>query len=219
MATLALFLGFYGFNGKQVAEGQSFVRLGEQQFDPAFVLVDDGSHPDSFGVGFDAEGTQKRRVELITDGISRNIAVDRRQAAALGMETTGHATSFGGSYYGPVPTALRVASGDATPDDLIASVERGLYVSTFNYCRILDPRTTVTTGLTRNGTFVIEDGAIVGATSNLRFTQSFAEAVGPGGVLGVGSDARMADSEFGPGMMHAPSLRLRSFRFTGGVSG
>lgn len=219
VATLALFLGFYGFNGKQVAEGQSFVRVGEQSFDPAFELIDDGSHPDAFGVGFDDEGTRKRRVELISDGVVRNLAVDRRQAAKLGLDTTGHAVSVFGGYYGPIPTDLRVSPGTTSEEELIASVERGLYVSTFNYCRVLDPRTTVTTGLTRNGTFVIEDGHIVGAASNLRFTQSLAEAVRPGNVLGVGSDARHADSEFGPGMVHCPSLRLRSWRFTGGASG
>ena len=219
VATLALFLAFYGFNAKQVAEGRSFVRIGEQHFDPAFGLVDDGARPGAFGPGFDGEGTAKRRVELVTDGVVRNLAVDRRQGPKLGLDTTGHAVSFDGAYYGPIPTDLCVSPGDESADDLIASVGRGLYVSTFNYCRILDPRTTVTTGLTRNGTFVIEDGEIVGAASNLRFTQSFAEAVRPGNVLGVGSDARMADAEFGPGLVHAPSLRLRSWRFTGGASG
>ena len=219
VGTVALFLAFYGFNAKQVAEGQSFVRIGEQQFDPAFELVDDGARSGAFGVGFDGEGTAKRRVELITDGVVRNLAVDRRQGPKLGLESTGHSIAFDDTYHGPIPTDLCVLAGSKSPDDLIASVERGLYVSTFNYCRILDPRTTVTTGLTRNGTFVIEDGRIVGAASNLRFTQSFAEALRPGNVLGVGSDARMAAAEFGPGLVHAPSLRLRSWRFTGGASG
>lgn len=219
VATVALFLAVYGFNAKQVAEGQSFVRLGEQQFDPAFALVDDGTRPGALGVGFDGEGTPKRRVDLVSDGVVRNLAVDRRQGPKLGLDSTGHAVSFEGSYVGPIPTDLCVLAGPEQPESLIASVERGLYVSTFNYSRILDPRTTVTTGLTRNGTFIIEDGEIVGAATNLRFTQSFAEALRPGNVLGVGSDARFADAEFGPGFVHAPSIRLRSWRFTGGAAG
>ena len=219
VATIALFLGVYGFNAKQVAEGQSFVRLGDAQFDPAFELIDDGTDAHSPGHGFDAEGVAKRRVELVTGGVSRNLAVDRRQAAKLGSESTGHSISMYGSYLGPIPVDLRVAAGDHTVDELIAGVERGLYVSTFNYCRVLDPITTVTTGLTRNGTFVIEDGEIVGAASNLRFTQSFADSMSPGNVLAVGSDARLADAEFGPLMVHAPSMRLARFRFTGGASG
>lgn len=219
VATIALFLGVYGFNAKQVAEGQSFVRIGETQFDPAFTLVDDGTDEHSPGHGFDAEGVAKRRVELVTDGVSRSLAIDRRQAAKLGSDSTGHSVSMYGSYLGPIPVDLRVGAGEQTVDELIAGVERGLYVSTFNYCRVLDPITTVTTGLTRNGTFVIENGEIVGAASNLRFTQSFADSMSPGNVLAVGSDARLADAEFGPTMVHAPSMRLGRFRFTGGASG
>ncbi|MGI9647956.1 MAG: metallopeptidase TldD-related protein [Acidimicrobiia bacterium] len=75
------------------------------------------------------------------------------------------------------------------------------------------------TGLTRNGTFLIEDGEIGGAVSNLRFTQSFVEALSPGRVLGLGDDARMADSEAGPGMTSAPSLHLAAWNFTGGAQG
>ena len=123
------------------------------------------------------------------------------------------------SYFGAVPTNLFVTPGDQAVEELIGGVERGLYVSTFNYVRILDPRSTVGTGLTRNGTFLIEDGDIVSSVSNLRFTQSFAGAVAPGRVLGVGSDARLADSEFGPGLVHAPSMRLAGWRFTGGAAG
>ena len=92
-------------------------------------------------------------------------------------------------------------------------------MSTFNYCRILDPKTLVVTGLTRNGTFMIENGRITDPISNLRFTQSFLDALGEGNVLGIGNDDRFADSEFGPTLIHAPSMRLGSWRFTGGADG
>ncbi len=84
--------------------------------------------------------------------------------------------------YGPVPSALFFTGGDQSTDDLIASVERGVYVATFNYCRVLDPKTMAVTGLTRNGTFMIENGQITGAVSVMRFTQSFLGALGPGNV-------------------------------------
>jgi len=112
-----------------------------------------------------------------------------------------------------------VGGGATPPGSLVAGVERGLYVATFNYCRILDPKSQVVTGLTRNGTFRIEHGEITGAVSNLRFTQSFVAALGPGRVLGVGDDVRFADSEFGPGLVRAPSLRLAGWNFTGGAAG
>jgi predicted Zn-dependent protease len=112
-----------------------------------------------------------------------------------------------------------VAPGSNSVDDLIAAVDRGVYVASFNYCRILDPKTQVVTGLTRNGTFMIENGAITRAVSNLRFTQSFLKAWESGNVLGVGDDLRYADCEFGAGLVRAPSMRLASWNFTGGASG
>jgi predicted Zn-dependent protease len=219
VSTLAIFLALYGFNAKAVTEGQSFVRLGEQQFDERFGLTDDALDPRALGLPFDGEGTPKRRLVLIENGVSRAVAVDRRQAPKLGTESTGHAVSFFGSYFGAIATSMFVTAGDQTVEELIRGVDKGLYVATFNYVRILDPRTTVATGLTRNGTFLIEKGEITSAVSNLRFTQSLAGAAVPGRVLGVGNDARLADGEFGPGMVHAPSLRLAGWRFTGGAGG
>jgi predicted Zn-dependent protease len=102
---------------------------------------------------------------------------------------------------------------------MVADVERGLLVTQFHYCRVLDPKTQVVTGLTRNGTFLIEDGEVVGAVGNLRFTQSFVEALSSGRVLAIGDDDRLAAGEFGPGMVICPSLRLAGWNFTGGARG
>ena len=66
---------------------------------------------------------------------------------------------------------------------------------------------------------MIENGRITGAVTNMRFTQSFVSALGPGNVLGIADDARFADSEFGPLLVHAPSMRLASWNFTGGADG
>ncbi len=217
-ATIAVFLAFYGFNGKQVAEGQSFVDLGAQQFDPAVSIWDDATDSDALGIGFDTEGTPKRRVDLVRDGVTVGIAHDRRTALRLEGESTGHAYS-GAETWGPVPTNLVVGDAERSVESMIASVDRGLYVATFNYCRILDPKTQVVTGLTRNGTFMIENGAITGAVTNLRFTQSFVEALGAERVLGIGDDLRFADSEFGAGLVRAPSLHLAGWNFTGGAEG
>jgi predicted Zn-dependent protease len=218
VATIAIFLGFYGFNGRAVNEGQSFVEVGAGQFDEAISIWDDAFDSRTLGIGFDAEGTPKRRIEFITAGTTMNVAHDRRTAGKAGAESTGHAIPGGGGV-GAIPINTFIGTGDETIDELIGGVERGLYVATFNYCRILDPRTQVVTGLTRNGTFLIENGAIAGAVGNMRFTQSFVEALGPGKVLGVESQNRFADSEFGPGLIVAPSLRLAAWNFTGGAAG
>ena len=154
--------------------------------------------------------------------MSTALAQDRRTARRMNAESTGHAVGESDSY-GPIPSNLFLGPADASfgagTADLIASVRRGLLVTTFNYCRILDPKTQVVTGLTRNGTFLIEDGKVRSGVKNLRFTQSFIEALAPGNVLGISREARFADSEFGPGLVHCPALRLGSFRFTGGARG
>ncbi|MGA7270535.1 MAG: metallopeptidase TldD-related protein [Acidimicrobiia bacterium] len=217
VATVAVFLGLYGFGGRSYLDGQSFVDIGSQQFDAAFQLVDDPEDPRSIGVGFDDEGTSKHRLVLVEGGVTRTVVHDRRTAKEAGAESTGHALA--GSGFGPLPHNLVVGRGDQSPEELVAGVERGLFVSTFNYCRILDPRTQVVTGLTRNGTFLIEDGEITSPVTNLRFTQSFVEALGPERVMAIGNDQRHADNEFGPGLVVAPSMRLAQWNFTGGAQG
>ncbi|HDK45362.1 MAG TPA: TldD/PmbA family protein, partial [Actinobacteria bacterium] len=218
VATIFTFLGVYGFNGKAVLEGRSFVQVGERQFDPAIDMWDDAGDPRAIGVPFDAEGTPKRLIPFIVGGITRGVALNRRLAVQMDSESTGHAVP-GGDSVGALPVNLFVGPGAISPEAMIETVGRGLLVTEFNYCRILDPKTQVVTGLTRNGTFLIEHGEIVRPVSNLRFTQSFVEAIAPGRVLAVGSDARFGMGEFGPGMVHGPSLRLAEWNFTGGAKG
>ncbi len=218
VGTIAVFLAYYGLNGKHHAEGQSFAELGQKQFDASIDMYDDATDPRALGVGFDAEGTPRRRLELISGGVTKGIAHDRRTATKAGVAPTGHGDP-GSEIYGALPTHIFLDSGDTSVDEMISSIDRGLYVSTFNYCRVLDPKALSVTGLTRNGTFMIEDGKITGAVTNMRFTQSFVEALGQGKVHAIGSDSRFADSEFGPGMMHVPSLHLEGWNFTGGAAG
>lgn len=216
VASIAVFLAFYGFNAKLHAEGQSFVQIGEAQFDDHVDIIDDVTDDRAAALGFDNEGTPRGRLVLVSRGVSSNVAHDRRTATKAGVESTGHAVP-GGEVFGPFPTTMFFGGGATPVEDLIAGVDRGLYVATFNYCRVLDPKTMAVTGLTRNGTFMIENGRLTGAVTGLRFTQSFVAALGPGRVLGIGDDARWADSEFGPGLVHAPTVRLAGWNFTGGT--
>lgn len=212
VANMLSFIASSGFNGKAVEEGRSFVHLGEQQFDERITIYDDAADPRAVGLMFDAEGTPKRRVDFVQGGVTTGVAHDRRTAGKAGVDSTGHASAMGESF-GAVPANLFVAEGAASLDDLIGGVERGLLVSSFHYTRILDPKTQVVTGLTRSGVFLIEDGKVGGAVSNLRFTQSYVGALGPGKVRGVGSDARLA------GGSYVPSLHLAGWNFTGGARG
>jgi predicted Zn-dependent protease len=213
------FLALHGFNGRAVEEGRSFARIGESQFDEAISLADDVSHPMATGVGFDAEGTPKRRVELVRAGVTSGLIHDRRTAKALGTESTGNAVAGAGPF-GALPANLVLEAGSASEDELVDRVERGLLVTDFWYTRILDPRTQVVTGLTRNGVWLIENGRIQRPVTNLRFTQSFLDALGPGQVRGVGSDLTLVGGAvFGIGAYVVPSLHLASWNFTGGAKG
>ena len=218
-ATILIFLAFYGFNAKQALEGQSGIQVGEAQFDPAVAIWDDGTDSEALGVPFDFDGTPKRRVDLVAEGRSAALVHDRRTARRMGAESTGHALPESDAY-GPIAGNVFMRAGEGgTTSDLVASVRRGLLVTNFNYVRSLDPKTQVSTGLTRNGTFLIEGGTVKHAVRNLRFTQSFLDAFAPGNVLAVGSAARFADCEFGAGLIHCPPVRLASWRFTGGARG
>jgi len=218
VATIAVFLGVYGFNARAVAEGRAPLAPGDASFDPAFGLVSDPTDARALDLPFDHEGTDRVALPLVIDGRVAGLAHDRRTAAATDTASTGSHGPWS-ARMGPVPTSLFVAPGTSSPEQLVGDVERGLLVTAFNYCRVLDGKSLVVTGLTRNGTFLVEDGRVMRPLGNLRFTQSFTAAVAPGAVLGVGDDARHADAEFGPGLAHVPSLRLASLNVTGGQSG
>jgi predicted Zn-dependent protease len=202
-----------GFNARTVEEGRSFVRLGEPQLDPSISLWDDATDPRAISRGYDAEGTPKRRLELVCEGVPVAVCHDRRTAARAGTHSTGHGVA-GGETAGAFPSHLFLAPGGRSPEELVASVDRGLLVTELWYTRILDPKTQVVTGLTRNGTFLVEGGKVVGGVPNLRFTQSYVDALAPGNVAGVGDDARLF-----AGTCHVPTLHLRSWNFTGGAKG
>ena len=219
VANLLTFLFVHGFNAQAVEEGRSFVRLGEQQFDDPMSLRDDVADPAMIGLGFDVEGTPRRRGRSRR---GRRHAVDpahaaHGEAAGGGAASTGHAIEGGGPF-GALGASIVMAAGDRDHDALIAGVERGVYVVDFWYTRILDPRTQVVTGLTRNGVWLIEDGGSVAAVKNLRFTQSFSEALAPGAVRAVGSERELLPSGFASDLL-VPSLHLASWNFTGGAKG
>ena len=223
VAYLMDFFTFYGFNGRAVTEGRSFVAVGERQLDPVLSMSDDAGDRRQLGPVFDAEGTPKRRAPLVEAGVVTGVTHDRRSAAKAGggATTTGHCVT-GGEAFGAIATATftepAVAGGACPAASLVSGVERGLLVSDFWYTRVLDPKTLVATGLTRNGVFLIENGEVGRAVSNLRFTQSYVAALAPGHVLGVGDDGRLAPGGLHMSLHYAPSLHLAAWNFTGNAS-
>ena len=224
-------LGHYGFNGKLVNEHQSFLEFGSQQMDPSITLVDDGVSAFAAGLPFDNEGTPRSRLVLVENGVSRNAAYDRRAAAEAGIASNGFADN-GSAIFGMSPNNIRLEPStgsapaevegpvsDSSVQALVSQVERGLLVTDHFYTRCLDPRRVVMTGLTRNGTWLIENGEIVRPVKNMRFTQSYSEAFAPGNVLAIGDHAIALPYNYGPNSATAPGLRLAAWKFTGGASG
>ncbi len=217
VANILSFLLVYGFNGKAVEEGRSFAEVGATQFDAAVSLRDDVTDRSTVGIPFDVEGTPKRPLDLVRDGVTRGLLHTRRTAKAMGVESTGHAVE-GGAAWGALGANLVLEPGDATVEDLIADVERGVLVTDFWYTRILDPRTQVVTGLTRNGVWLVEDGRMVRPVTNFRFTQSFLDALGPGNVRGISNERALLLAGW-DSIYVVPSLHLASWNFTGGANG
>lgn len=216
------FFSAYAFNGKAVNEKRSFISVGEEQFDPAISIWDDGTDPRHIGPLFDGEGTPKGPTALVSAGTVSGVCHDRRTAARAGSGAVSTGQGLrGGEALGAVATNLFIGAagpGSRPVTELIAAVGHGLLVSDFWYTRVLDPKTLVATGLTRNGVFLIENGEVTRPVANLRFTQSYAAALAPGRVLGVGDDACLAPGGLHIAVNHAPSLHLRSWHFTGNAS-
>jgi predicted Zn-dependent protease len=217
VANILSFLLVHGFNGKAVEEGRSFAAIGETQFDPAITLRDDVTDPGMAGVAFDIEGTPKWPLDLVREGVTTGLLHTRRTAKAMAAESTGHAVE-GGAGWGALGANLVLAAGEKSVDELVAGTDRGVLVTDFWYTRILDPRTQVVTGLTRNGVWLIEDGRVVRPITNFRFTQSFVEALGPGNVRGVGRERALLAAGW-DSVYLVPALHLANWNFTGGAKG
>ncbi len=212
VADILSFLGYVGFSAKAVEEGRSFMsgKFGERLLSESVTVVDDASAEHAMGPTFDFEGVPKRRVELISAGKVGTPVTDSYWAAKTGRENTGHALPAPNPY-GPMPLNLEMAAGEDDIDEMIRRVERGVYVTRFHYTNIEDPIPVTLTGMTRDGTFMIEDGRLTRPLKNLRFTQSIIEALSD--VRGITTERRFVGSE--SDAVYVPGLYLGGFAFTG----
>ena len=213
VSTLVGFLAWIGFGGRLLAEERSCFsgKQGQQVAQRAITIYDDATSPDTIGLPFDFEGTPRRRVDLIRDGVFIDGVYDRRTARQAGTETTGHALPPPNPE-GPFPLNLFMKPGEASVEDMIASIDRGLLVTRFHYSNVVHPLESTITGMTRDGTFLIESGEVTHPVKNFRFTQSILEALRSASM--VGRDTELA-SEFFFSASRVPALKVDSFHFTG----
>jgi predicted Zn-dependent protease len=162
-------------------------------------------------------------VPLIQDGVAHRVVHDLRSAALAGAESTGHALAPGGSPYGPAPTNLVLQGGHAPDEDaLIASIERGLYVTRLWYVNVVHERSALLTGMTRDGTFWIEDGRIAAPARDVRFTDSPLRLLEATQALTAAQrlvcEAEFYGPRFATGVV-CPALRAEGFVVTGVTPG
>ena len=172
---LVEWLGDTALNGLPHVEGRGALsdRLGTRVTAAGVNLADAPGHPRTLPHGFDAEGVPKRPLPMIEDGVARHVAHDTRTAALAGTRSTGHALVPGGSSYGAAPTNLVLAGGGASSyGELCAPIERGIYVTRLWYTNPVRPKETLITGVTRDGTFLIEGGEVTRPIHDLRLTDS-----------------------------------------------
>jgi len=205
-------LGWLGFGAKAYDEGRSFLvgRLGQRICSALVTIVDDATAADTIGVGFDFEGVPRRRVTLIDEGVAASLVYDYRAATCHGVEPTGHGLPAP-SAEGALPLHLAMLPGHTPQAELVAGLERGLLVTRFHYTNLVNLMDTTITGMTRDGTFWVEDGKVAGAVRNLRFTQSILEALSS--VRAVGAETELA-AEDGYGAARAPALAIDRFSFS-----
>jgi PmbA protein len=185
--------------------------FGEQLMDEKVTIYDDALSPLQIGLPFDFEGTPKRRVDLVAGGVATGGVHDRRSAKQAGTESTGHALPPPNPE-GPFPLNLFLEPGDASLGEMIAGTKRGLLVTRFHYSNVVHPREAVITGMTRDGTWLIENGEVKHPVKNFRFTQSIIEALRD--VESIGGETELA-SEFFFAASRVPAVKISSFQFTG----
>jgi len=209
---VALWLGLVGFGAQDVQEQQSFYEPGKVVASPLVGLADDGADPAGKPASFDYEGVAKQRVSLIEQGVCRDIVYDTKTAGRDGRASTGHALPAPNPW-GPYPMNLSMAAGETPREEVIGGLERGLLVTRFHYTNAVHPKQVKVTGMTKDGLFLVENGQITAPVRNLRFTQSYLDALVA--VEAVSVERRSVDGDGYLGTIVVPALRIGSFSFTG----
>ncbi len=206
-------LGFLvlDFSGLAVHEQRSCLtdRVGEKVFGDNISLRDDAFHPSQTGAPFDGEGIPRQRVNIVKKGVVKSLVYARQTAHKLGTQATGHGFPLPNEY-GEAPLNIVMEGARSSIDDMVKSTPKGLLVTRFWYIREVDPYQKILTGMTRDGTFWVEDGQVKHGVKNLRFNQSIVEMLRQ--VEMLGQPQRTAGEESFE--MVVPSMKIREFNFS-----
>jgi predicted Zn-dependent protease len=197
VVTLLATLGQVAF--ADAGQGTFADRVGEQLLSPLVSIADDGCDPAGLPSSFDCEGVPKQRVQLVEDGVVRGVVT----------RGTGHAVPpawrFGG---GPAASHLSLEPGRANDADLLAACGSGLYLQRVDYVRVVQPKRTLVTGSSRDGTFRVGSGRIVARVPQFRFTLRLDELFRD--VLALGARRERGETVFMESVV-APGLTVDGF--------
>jgi PmbA protein len=214
LAEVFEWMNMIAFTGQSYEDGSSFFvnNLGQRVLGANVTLVDDSVGYLPFP--FDLEGLPKRAVPLVEEGIVRTPMLDKAWADRLGIPPTASSWSLGSPEHGAA-FHLTMAGGDATREEMIAGTKLGIWVTRFNYVNgLLEPKTALMTGTTRDGTFLIRDGRVAARLPNLRWTQSLVEALS--NVESLSRERRSVGTWYNLfGGTLAPVTKIRGWHFTG----
>ena len=212
-AELVSYLGEH-FSAQSVDEGSSFLSdgLGRTYTGETITIRDDFANSFAPGMPFDYEGAPTARLPLIEHGVGKAFVTDSYWAAKLGRANTGHALPAPNAH-GPQARNLVVDSGSKSSDQLIAETKRGLLITRFWYIRTVDQKQTIVTGMTRDGTFLIESGKVKHGVHNMRFNQSILDALRDCEL----SNVQVRSASYAHSVV-APTAKLARFRFTSGTT-
>jgi PmbA protein len=202
---------FYDFAGTAVLDKRSCFtgRLGKKVFGDNITIWDDAYHPLQSGAPYDGEGVPRQTVLLVDRGIPKNLVYARATAKKMKAKPTGHGFSLPNEY-GEAPMNLVFGGGDKSTDEMIRTTERGILVTRLWYIREVDPYEKILTGMTRDGTFLIENGRVSGGVRNFRFNQSVIEMLSNVEMLGPAVRAAGEESF----EMVVPPMKVRNFHFS-----
>jgi predicted Zn-dependent protease len=219
VADMLKYFGQHAFGAPAVSEGTSFLsgRMGDRVMSRHVTIWDDGFDPNGLRQPFDFEAVPKRKVVIIDEGVANAAVHDRSSARKARVDSTGHALPPTFTYLrGPFPLNMFMAEGTAGKDDLLRSIKRGIWVSRFHYTAIVDARRMILTGLTRDGTFLIEDGRFTKPLRNMRFVQNCVDALSQ--VEAVGGATQLVRTKVFRdfySVSRVPALKIQRFTFTG----
>lgn len=214
VAEILFYLAYIGFGGLAVEEARTFMRPGERITGPRVNIWDDGNDPGGLPMPFDFEGTPKQRVDLVREGVAVGLVYDLAEASRAGMAPTGHGLAAPNPF-GSYASNLFMGGGDASRrEDLLAGIKRGVWVTRLHYLGVVNPRRGSLTGMTRDGTFLIEDGRITRPIKDMRFTQVIPAAFE--GITGMTRDTMLLGSDDYDWVSGArvPAVALERFNFT-----